>query len=45
MTYALTNFPDDEYRRACAEDLAKPMAAQPGLVSKTWIADQGAGEQ
>ena len=38
VTYNLKDFPEDEYRRACAEDLAAPIAAQPGLVSKTWIA-------
>lgn len=40
VNYSLKDFPEDEYRRTCTEDLAAPIAGQPGLISKTWIANQ-----
>ncbi|MBT5774509.1 MAG: hypothetical protein HOH95_09040 [Dehalococcoidia bacterium] len=39
VNYNLKDFPRDEYQRACTEDLAAPIAAQHGLISKTWIAN------
>lgn len=39
VTFNLKGMSDQEFRTLCEEHLAAPMAATPGLISKTWLAD------
>lgn len=42
VTFNLNGMSEQEFRSLCEEQLAAPMAATPGLVSKTWLADPAA---
>ncbi len=40
VTFNLKDFSDADYRRACEAQFAAVVAAQRGLVSKTWLANR-----
>lgn len=39
VTFNLDGLSDADFRSACEEQWAQPVAAMPGLVAKTWLAD------
>lgn len=41
VTFSLSGMSDQEFRTICEEQWMRPMAATPGLISKTWLADPG----
>lgn len=40
VTFNLDGLSDEDFRSACKEQWLAPIAATPGLVAKTWLADQ-----
>jgi len=42
VMFNLKDFSDADFRATCERDLAQPVAAMPGLVSKTWLANTDA---
>lgn len=39
VTFNLDGLSDEAFRDACEQQWAEPVAAMPGLIAKTWLAD------